>query len=138
MSDQETVLFANQAFYAAFTNRDMKSMSELWSTDKVITCIHPGWPVVRGRDDVLGSWRGILDNAGAPKIEGLAAEAAINGDVAIVTCVECLNGRNFLAATNVFVREGARWRMIHHQAGPANVDPRVLHRSDTPPRGAMN
>jgi hypothetical protein len=31
-----------------------------------------------------------------------------------------------LAATNVFVREGGGWKMVHHQAGPSpppSVDP---------------
>ncbi|MFQ5786213.1 MAG: nuclear transport factor 2 family protein, partial [Alphaproteobacteria bacterium] len=26
--------------------------------------------------------------------------------------------RGCLVATNVFVREGAAWKMVHHQAGP--------------------
>ena len=39
------------------------------------------------------------------------------GEVAFVTCHEVLpSGR--LAATNVFVREGDAWRLVHHQATP--------------------
>lgn len=138
MSDRETVLFANQAFYAAFSNRDMQAMAELWCADKPVTCIHPGWPVVRGFEEVLQSWQGILGNPQAPKIKDLAAEVVVTGDVAVVTCVECLNERNYLAATNVFVRTGGRWMMLHHHAGPANIDPRTLPQTDALPRGAMN
>ena len=139
MSDRAAVLFANQAFYAAFSARDMPAMDEVWSKHHQVSCIHPGWPAVRGREDVMGSWRGILRSPGSPTVKALAAEADITGDVAIVTCVEQLDGRNYLAATNLFVRSGPRWKMIHHQAGPANVDPRRLPEgTDDPPPSAMN
>lgn len=138
MSDREKVLFANQAFYAAFTSRDLNAMADLWCADRPVSCVHPGWPVIRGRDEVIGSWRGILNNPQAPKVKAVAADVVTVGDVAVVTCVECLNERNYLAATNVFVRAGARWTMLHHQAGPANVDPRTLPEDDSPPRTAMN
>jgi hypothetical protein len=37
--------------------------------------------------------------------------------MAFVVCVETLSGGR-LAATNVFVREGGEWRIVHHHAGP--------------------
>jgi len=41
------------------------------------------------------------------------------GDAALVTCYEGSNDDPaHLAATNVFVLEGERWRMVHHHAGP--------------------
>ena len=56
------VLAANAAFYSAFATRDMTAMSELWAAEAPVACTHPGWPVLLGRDDVLASWRGILEN----------------------------------------------------------------------------
>jgi hypothetical protein len=126
MSDRETVLFANEAFYAAFLTRDADGMAALWSAERPVCCIHPGWPPVRGRDEVIGSWRGILGSPNAPKIRCFAAEADVHGDCAIVTCIERIGEQGVLAATNVFVRSGSRWLMVHHHAGPANVDPRQI------------
>jgi hypothetical protein len=31
----------------------------------------------------------------------------------------------FLVATNVFVREGRVWKMVHHQAGPTSAQPEI-------------
>ena len=39
---------------------------------------------------------------------------------------------NFLVATNVFVREGRLWKLVHHQAAPTSVRPQADE--DTPPR----
>ena len=35
----------------------------------------------------------------------------------IVCCLESLSGHGFIA-TNLFVRDGKIWRMVHHHAGP--------------------
>jgi hypothetical protein len=62
VSDQISVLFANEAFYAAFAARDIEAMDELWSRRPNVTCIHPGWSPLIGRDSVMQSWRAILSN----------------------------------------------------------------------------
>ena len=41
----------------------------------------------------------------------------MHGDVGIVICFEQIEDQ-FLIATNMFVREGRIWKMIHHQSGP--------------------
>jgi hypothetical protein len=81
-------------------------------------CIHPGWDVLVGRGEVLDSWRDILGGVGPP-IVATRARAVIAGEVAMVTCLE--GGHDeppSLIATNTFVREQGRWKMIHHHAGP--------------------
>lgn len=139
MSERDAVLFANAAFYAAFSNHDVAAMDEVWSASRAISCIHPGWSVINGRDDVLKSWHGILRNAKAPTVKVHNERVEALGDLAVVTCVEELNGQQYLAATNIFAREGSVWRLIHHQAGPANVDPQSLEPSeDDRPHGPMN
>jgi ketosteroid isomerase-like protein len=138
MSDRETALFANAAFYAAFAARDVAAMERLWGDGDVI-CVHPGWPPVMGRDAVLASWRNILTGGGAPDISCRQATAVLHGTVAIVICMEMIavDGRiqQALSATNMFVKPaGAKeWRMIHHQAGQANVDPRKIEEDQNPP-----
>ena len=68
MSDHVSVLFANDAFYAAFAGRDLEAMDELWSRRPNVTCIHPGWSPLIDRDSVMQSWRAILSNPASPAI----------------------------------------------------------------------
>ena len=120
MSDGERLAVerANAEFYRAFQARDVEAMQALWASDAAITCAHPGWPLLVGRTAVLESWRAILAGGGAP--DSIRCEdplVHVAGDAAWVLCTEDLGG-GVLIATNVFVREANRWRMIHHQAGP--------------------
>jgi hypothetical protein len=110
------VLFANEAFYAAFTSRDLEAMEKVWSERENITCIHPGWTALLGREAVMESWRAILTNPQSPQVTITGASAMLLGEVAYVVCYEHLSDA-VLAATNVFVREGGWWRLVHHQAG---------------------
>ena len=83
-ADEAAVLAANAAFYAAFNARDADAMAALWATAAEVTCVHPGWNILRGREAVLASWRSILGNAEQAKIVGAAEGAQIIGEVAIV------------------------------------------------------
>ncbi len=117
MAAQELeVLDANSAFYAAFDRRDPDAMEGLWAEEAPVACIHPGWDVLRGRAEVLASWRAIL-GGDPPRIRCTRASAHVVGDVAYVVCRERLPDAE-LVATNVFVRERGAWRICHHQAGP--------------------
>ncbi len=118
MPDTVAVLFANEAFYRAFADRDMDLMRESWAQEGTITCIHPGWPALMGREAVLMSWERILANPESPPVTCRSAEAFVRGDSAVVICYEEV-AETYLVATNLFVREQNRWRMIHHQAGPS-------------------
>jgi hypothetical protein len=104
------VLAANEAFYQAFNQRDMASMEALWASSAAVSCIHPGWNVLQGREAVLDSWRSILNNPGQPRIVAGGAIASVFDSIAIVICRE-------LVATNVFIREDGAWRLLHHQSG---------------------
>jgi len=122
VSEHAAVLFANDAFYLAFSSRDMTAMDEVWAQPEPVTCIHPGWSVISGRDSVMQSWRAILGNPNAPDIDCISAEAHVLGDVAYVVCYEVVSSAT-LAATNVFARHNGHWKMIHHQAGAAPPQP---------------
>ena len=122
MSEREAVLFANEAFYRAFADRDIEAMYETWARGMRVACIHPGWPPVLGREAVLESWESILRNPGSPKIVCRAPQAYLRGEMGFVICYEEIEAQ-FLIATNVFVREGGLWRIVHHQAGPTSGAP---------------
>ena len=121
--DPATVLAANAAFYAAFAAGDVASLEECWSRRTAVAVIHPGWPAVFGRDAVIESFRGILEDGTSPDIECGEAAAYVSGASAFVICTEHLDGGD-LVATNLFVLEGDAWKMVHHQAGPQPTRPR--------------
>lgn len=70
----------------------------------------------------MDTWDAILSNPETPEIECLNPEVLMHGDVAIITCYERVMGQ-YLTATNVLVKEDNRWKMVHHQAGPATMPP---------------
>ena len=42
MSDEDAILFANEAFYTAFAGHDLEALKSLWADDAPIMCLHPG------------------------------------------------------------------------------------------------
>lgn len=114
--ERPAVLFANEAFYRAFADRDYPAMEALWAETAACVCIHPGWPALTGRARILESWERIL-GGDTPAIDCRLPEAHFAGETAFVVCYEVV-GRDWLVATNAFVREQGRWRMVFHQAGP--------------------
>ena len=130
MTEHAAVLFANDAFYTAFANRDVDAMDALWSRKASVTCLHPGWRPLFGRDAVMESWRGILLGSHAPDIRCRDAKAFVYGEVAVVICDEVVDG-TFLVASNVFVRDGRRWEIVYHQAAAAPPPEEV---EDEPPQ----
>ena len=117
MNEIDKVLAANLEFYRAFTAQDVAAMEALWARHLPVSCLHPGWTILRRREAVLQSWRDILGNPDAPRLMCHDEEAALYGEAAIVTCEEDL-GTATLVATNAFAKEDGVWRMVHHQAGP--------------------
>ena len=115
MSDQTSVLFANDAFYVAFMNHDTKAMGDLWAKAPTISCIHPGWNYLLGRDAVIKSWNNILTNYDGPSFTIEGAKANIFKGMAVVICYEVFKMAT-LVATNIFVFEEGVWRIMHHQA----------------------
>lgn len=116
-ADSEAALAANDAFYEAFVARDIAAMESLWARKHTVSCIHPGWNVLSGREAVLQSWRGILANPDQPRIVSGGASVHLLGDTAIVTCRELVSGSP-LVATNIFIREGSAWRLLLHHSSP--------------------
>jgi ketosteroid isomerase-like protein len=130
MSDREAILFANDAFYAAFAGGDFDQMRDVWAEDREISCIHPGWRPLIGQQDVMGSWAAILSSGETAEIRFTGGQVFITGDGAYVTGFERMPG-TLLTTTNVFIRDGSVWRMVHHQAGPCE-DRTAADREDEP------
>ena len=134
MDDLDAVIAANDSFYRAFAENDMTAMEALWAQRSPVACIHPGWPPLTERPDVIESWRRILANPGQEAPRCRAPEALMYGDMALVLCFEEIGGQ-VLVASNYFAREDGGWRIVHHQSGPVNEAPRPQRAR---PRGSLH
>jgi limonene-1,2-epoxide hydrolase len=114
------LLRANQAFYTAFAKRDIEAMDELWAHATPVACVHPGWPPLHGREEVMASWRAILLGGQSPRVRCEAPRAVLLGASGFVVCLERLDG-GALVATNTFTLEDGVWQLVHHHAGPMSA-----------------
>ncbi|MGE5146319.1 MAG: nuclear transport factor 2 family protein [Candidatus Eiseniibacteriota bacterium] len=115
--DNRALLAANEAFYRAFASRDAETMAGLWARTVPVACIHPGWDVLTDHAAIVASWRRLLANPASPAVRCRDAKAFTVGAAGFVVCHEVLP-EGVLVATNFFVREDGRWKLVHHQAGP--------------------
>lgn len=133
--DTTAVETVNQAFYTAIEDADLDKMTEIWAEDiegEQISCVHPGWPIVNGRQEVLRSWALIMANT--PYIQFVLTDVRVMvlGDVAVLTCEENIltagdeGDSSFAAgkvvASNTFVRTDAGWRLWLHHGSPVMQD----------------
>lgn len=135
LTTKNAVLNANLSFYEAFANQDYAAMALVWANGDHIACIHPGWQALHGREQVLASWRAILDAGHTPSVRCEDARATVLDHTAIVTCVERVD-RAQLIATNVFVLDSGLWKMCHHQAAPFSQRP--IPSPEKPPKDRLN
>ena len=121
---EQAVKAANHAYYAALSARSSSEIEDVWAHNVGVTdifAVNPA-PTV-GRDRVNGAYDNLF--ARFPKLSVSMPEPMIRvkGDVALVVGVEtqeaelpngsAVNAK--LPATNVFLKQGGKWLMIHHQ-----------------------
>lgn len=123
---------ANQAFYDAVENSDLDALEKLVLTGPLaesVSVVHPGWPVLRGRREVMRSYALIMANTEYIQFFLTDVEISVWEGVASVTCTEnVLTGDDTTGpdafggaravATNVFVRTPGGWRLWIHHASP--------------------
>jgi ketosteroid isomerase-like protein len=120
------VLAANRRFYDAFEALDMERMTACWASRADVACLHPGGPWQRGWEEVREGWEAIMANTGYIEFEIADAAVALMDPVAVVTCTERITSSAGgasaaiaeVAATNVFVLDGAGWGLVLHHASP--------------------
>jgi len=137
---EQAVLEANLRFYEAFQALDIEKMDEVWSHEDWVECVHPGWDLLLGWDEVRESWARIFAGTQRMKVDLSSVWVRVEGDVAWVACTEHVTStfeRGFdqalVQATNIFVRRpvpaeapsevggagpGSRWQMVAHHASP--------------------
>ncbi len=115
-------LFAADAFYLAFTNKDIDAMDGLWAKKVALCCVHPGWPRLTEREAIIESWRNILGNPDQIGPTAYGHEAHVWGDCVGITCYEALAG-GVILASKVFVQEDNEWRLALHHGSPCQNPP---------------
>jgi len=116
-ADEAAVRAANRAFYAAFEARDLDAMSDAWEHADRVSCTHPGWRTLHGWGAVSASWFALFGGPSLLQFILTDEVVSVAGDAAWVTVDENLisaDGAGTVAAVNVFVRTGARWRLVAH------------------------
>ena len=109
-------LEANQAFYEAFSDKDLHRMNDLWAQQAPVRCIHPGWDALTSREEIMASWMAIFSGAGAATVRCVLPQVLEQDALAIICCTEQI-GEAQLVATNAFIFERGAWRMVLHHAG---------------------
>jgi ketosteroid isomerase-like protein len=124
-TDEEEVLSANRTFYAALHSLDLSQMAQVWSHEDWIRCIHPGWDLLVGWDEVQGSWQEIFSSTDQMMVSISRTLVHVAGDTAWVSCLENVTTafRNqfnsvLVEATNIFQRCQGRWLLVHHHTTP--------------------
>lgn len=106
--------------------------------DAQVSCVHPGWPVLNGRGEVLRSYALIMANTEYIQFFLTDVHVSVGGDTALVTCTEnILSGGpapddsdelgplvgQLVVATNVFRRTDDGWKLWSHHASPSSPNP---------------
>jgi ketosteroid isomerase-like protein len=127
--DVDAVTAANAELYAAFEEGDIDRMEAIWDDADDVRCVHPGWPMLRGRSRVLRSWSVIMANTNYIQFFLTSVEASVDGDLAVVTCEEniltavadadgSLSESARVMSTNLFRRRADGWRLWVHHGSP--------------------
>ncbi len=128
----EDVKAANKAFYAAFSDRDLKGMEKVWSHDQSVRTIHPSSKeVLLGWEAVRKHWERVFARFEQISISMKDAQVRAGPEVAWVVGVEEFQARPTeehrkvhggaqvnlsVLATNAFEKVGDTWLMVHHHA----------------------
>ena len=125
METTDSLIEANTRFYRAFELFDIEEMNELWDKDLAVTCIHPGWPLIQGRSEILQSWINIFNNTMVMQFTITESSITIEGEWGWIVCTESLrsvvNGKvneGRVEATNIFRRVKNQWYLVHHHGSP--------------------
>jgi ketosteroid isomerase-like protein len=120
---RQAVQEANKRFYRAFESLDLTQMEEIWAHGSHVACVHPGWSWLHGWEEVRQSWAAIFQSTTEMRFTITDVRVEVRGGLGWVHCTENILSETrgslsitAILATNVFERQGARWRLVHHHA----------------------
>jgi ketosteroid isomerase-like protein len=125
-SDIDAIKSANQAFYAAFSARDLKAMEDVWEKRSHVIYYNPRTKdAAVGYDEVMDAWASLFDRLSKITISTSDVKVRTDGKLAWVVAIESAEVQPSrggepqkinTVATNVFEKLRGHWLMISHQA----------------------
>ncbi len=136
MITRESLLEINKNYYKAFENFDLETMSQIWDNSDEVICIHPGWEILIGWDQVLEGWKKIFMEESLLKFTIRNPNTIIFSEFGIVSCIEEIFistrdsiSQTFIATTNLFRQTSRGIRMFYHHSSPVLTQDRSLRLS---------
>jgi ketosteroid isomerase-like protein len=124
-SPEEALRVANQRFYVAFESLDLAAMEAVWAHDDGVECVHPGWDLLLGWEEVRGRWSRIFASAKRVRIALSSVWIRVEGDTGWVACTEHITtafadgfDEATVQATNIFIFRDGQWLLAAHHASP--------------------
>ena len=122
---RQVVQEANERFYRAFESLDRPALVRIGREfhGSHVACVHPGWSRLHGWEEVRRSWAAIFQSTTEMRFTITDVRVEVRGDLGWVHCTENILSETrgslsitAILATNVFERQGGRWRLVHHHA----------------------
>ncbi len=130
VSAEDAVLEANELFYRALQTLDLDAMDDVWLHKDWVFCVHPGWQGNTGWEQVRRSWEAIFANTRQLRIRLHQVALQLCGAIAWITCVEEITSESgdgpaalLAQSTNIYMRVGEKWKLVHHHASPVPLTP---------------
>ena len=124
-TDRDVILATNEAFYHAFSQRNLQEMTSLWWQGSTSLCIHPGGQVILGWEEIRASWDSIFRHTDSLEIDieiiKIEVDQALSYVVVGETVLQSSRGRKIKAqsiATNTFQKMAQKWYLVHHHGSP--------------------
>ena len=116
----------------------MSLMAQVWLHADWVKCLHPGWDLLVGWDEVQGSWEEIFRSTEQMMVSISRPLVHVAGDVAWISCLENVTtayqndiSSALVEATNIFLRRQGRWLLVHHHTTPLAAAPAGCVRART-------
>jgi hypothetical protein len=138
MSTEDEVRNASNNFYAALNkmvNGSSQPLADIWSHGSAVTTMHPIGGRQVGWKDVWETWAQTAQVASDGQVRLEDQFIRVVGDTAYEIGVENAGFRiagekvsDKVRVTNIYQKEGAAWKIIHHHAdlSPSMVE--ILHK----------
>jgi ketosteroid isomerase-like protein len=125
VSSEQALRDANRRFYAAFEAMDVAALDEVWAHEDWVQCVHPGWDLLLGWEEVRDSYVRIFSNTRRMKIALGSLWIRAEGEVGWVACTEQVTSAfadgfddALVQATNIFVKRDGEWKLVAHHGSP--------------------
>ena len=125
---EEEIKKVNNKFYEALNSCNLELMQDIWLNDSNVKCVHPAWPMIRGWESVIDSWKNIFELVDSNHVDVSQLFIDIKGKSAWVNCVERISYRinnevmiMLAQTTNIFEFINENWCMVLHHASPMPV-----------------